>query len=288
MKRLASEARYNILGLAEAADRVHARIGRLGFGRALEQPLPHRTLHARSREVRENHPRVDGVDAYPVTILAALHGRDLGQVGDRGLGGGVNAGAPQRDHRADRGHVDDGAAPARDATRFHGPDGVLHAEKDSVAIDGHDLSPIPQRHVFHEVHVLDARVVDQDVDAAERPHGLRNDRLPLFFVGDVQAKGHGLATRLANLPHDLLCEIGIDIGHHDLRAGFRQESSTAGADAARRASHERHFSVDPERVRDPLHHKGRIRKSTEPCSTRWLLSAQIFCTTPRVPAMTWR
>ena len=63
-----------------------------------------------------------------------------------------------------RGRVDDAAPLARLHARHRGADGMEGGRQ----VDGDDLVPFLDREILHRRDELDARIVDEDVDAAER------------------------------------------------------------------------------------------------------------------------
>ena len=118
----------------------------------------------------QRRPDVAGADAVDGDAV----GRDferhrLGQAGDAVLGRDVGR-LERRGHEGmGRGRVDDAAPAARLHARHGGADGV----EGGGQIDGDDLVPLLDRELLDRRDVLDAGIVDEDVDGAERLLGLR-------------------------------------------------------------------------------------------------------------------
>ena len=107
------------------------------------------------------------------------------------LGGHVGALERRAFVRVHGTHVDDGAAAA-------GLDHFAHAgargEEGAVQVDGQHLFPLLERVVDDGTDDLDARVADQDIDAAEVGRGIGHALVDLRFAGDIHGDGKRLAA----------------------------------------------------------------------------------------------
>jgi hypothetical protein len=90
----------------------------------------------------------------------------------------------------------------------------------------------------------DARVVDEDVDAAEGVDRGLDDLVGVARLADRQRRGDGLAAGFFDLVDDVLCRTGIgpgaveacaDVAGHDARAFLRHQERNAAADAPPRS-----------------------------------------------------
>ena len=60
------------------------------------------------------------------------------------------------------------------------------------------------RHLFKRLEVVDAGVVDQDVDLAERFLRLSEKALDVFLLRNIGLDGDRFSTALANIVNDLI------------------------------------------------------------------------------------
>ena len=131
-----------------------------------------------------------------------------------------------------RADVDDAARALLAHDRQNRPHDVRHAVEVGrelpLELCGAQLLEVAEQAV--------ARVVDQDVDAAERLHRLVDRRLRLGFVGDVQLdEREVLACDVAERVADL---VEIASGRNHAVAGLQRSLGGGGADAAARARDE--------------------------------------------------
>src|SRR5207244_2758000 len=165
-----------------------------------------------------------GADA----VGAFLHVEGLGER-DHGVLGGVVAGTGQRARVAPgpRGDVDDQALLALAHRRQHRVAAIEHAGQ----VDGDDLIPAVDRNVSEvALRQVDARAVDEDVDAAMALEDRRGGLSHLGLVGDVHGDGLALAGRLELLfggGQGFLAAPRDD----DMRAGARELDRAGEADA---------------------------------------------------------
>ena len=125
-----------------------ARLGRLGD----------LLLHQR----REHVAGADGVGGD--AVLGRLQRHRLGQADEAVLGGDVGRLEGRCDQAMRGGDVDDAPPFAALHLGHHGADGVERRGQ----VDGDDRVPLGDRESLDRLHVLDAGVVDEDVDLAER------------------------------------------------------------------------------------------------------------------------
>ena len=131
-------------------------------------------------------PGIDAVDAHAVAELAGFHGGDPRHAVDRRFGARVDRDRRERDGRGDRRDVDDRAALAGRAAWAHRAECVLHAERGADDVDVAHPARVLGLDLADQRGDLDAGIVDQDVEAAERLDGRGDGLLPLRVVGDVQ------------------------------------------------------------------------------------------------------
>src|SRR5690606_3173103 len=135
-------------------------------------------------------------------------------------------------HRGDQtvhgGDVDDAAVPAGLHARQGAADGMEGGRK----VDGDDGVPLLDRERLHARHVLDAGVVDQDVDAPEARLGGGHQGLDLVGTAEVGV----MEVHLAAMHGDLCARLGdlvrcAQAVEHDAAAGLRQALGDRQADA---------------------------------------------------------
>jgi hypothetical protein len=111
------------------------------------------------------------------------------------------------------------------------------------------------RHVLERRVAQDARVVDDDVDLAERVERRLHDGLAALRRGHRVVVGHGLAAGGLDLVDDLLrCRLGAagavgrptQVVHDDEGASLRQLQGVAAAQPATGARDDRNLAVEPE------------------------------------------
>src|SRR5439155_20620981 len=164
-----------------------------------------------------------GADA----VGALLHVERLGERDHRVLGG-VVAGTGQRARVAPgpRGDVDDQAFLSLAHRRQHRVAAIEHARQ----VDGDDLVPAVDRDVPEvALRQVDARAVDEDVDAAVALEDRGGDLRHLGLVGDVHRERLALAGRLELLfggGQGFLAAPRDD----DVRAGARELDRAGEAD----------------------------------------------------------
>jgi hypothetical protein len=130
-----------------------------------------------------------------------LHSRGAGEAGDPGLGRGVVALAEVAHQPRDRAGVDDAAALA---LLFHLNGRGPRAQVGAFQMHVDDRIPDVRRQLHQGLVPEDARVVDQDVEAAEVVDRNLDDVLRPLLGGDVVEAGRRFAAQLFDLGHDLL------------------------------------------------------------------------------------
>ncbi len=190
-------------------------------------------------ERRPNEARRDSVRRH--AVLGELQRHRFREASEPVLGGHVGrleGRGPQRMRRAD---VDD----APPLARLHAGHRRPHAVKGRGEVDGDDGVPLLDGKVLDGAHVLDAGVVDEDVDAAEIALGLgdhlRDLRRPQH-VGRVEADLH--PQRLHALDR-----LGVVLGRaqavrDDVDAGLGEPQRDAEADPRRGARHDCRLALD--------------------------------------------
>jgi hypothetical protein len=117
---------------------------------------------------------------------------------------------------------------------------VLHAQEGAAEVDRHQAVPLfvgdlggrPDR-------LLDARVVEGDIQAAEPLDRRVERRLDLVTARDVAGHGERPAAGLLDHAGRLPVALRGDVGDHDTRALAREGERGGAADAARRSGDER-------------------------------------------------
>jgi hypothetical protein len=138
---------------------------------------------------RRNHAGVDGVD--PHTVRAEFQGRRPGHAGHGEFRRRVTHHAGHADQAVDGGDIHDGTGALGRHDRSDGAD----AEVDTVGVD--------RPHLVVVFGILVAqwtgrnpnpRVVDEDVQSAERLDRGRHRSRPLCFLGHIEGQGERVVT----------------------------------------------------------------------------------------------
>src|SRR5260221_1088443 len=133
-----------------------------------------------------DHAGGDGVDAD--LLRAKFVGEDASDGVDRALGSGV-------DRAVGRRQAADGGADVDDAGAFAQVlDGSLRGEQETEDVDVEDLVVVIFCEGFDGQELVDAGVVDQDVEVAEVLDGCVDEALSLSGLGHVAMDGDGFAT----------------------------------------------------------------------------------------------
>ena len=105
----------------------------------------------------------------------------LGQAGDAVLGGDISRFERRRDQRMRRRRIDD-AAPALFLHQRHGGADAVKCRRQ---IDRDDRIPFLDRKILDRRDELDAGIVDENIDRAERAFTERDHRRDLGGLGHV-------------------------------------------------------------------------------------------------------
>ena len=123
-----------------------------------------------------------GATALTRTPSAACSiGELAGDLGDRALGRAVGALRGKPDDPRDRGDVDDRAVAGGDEVRQR----LAAVDEDAAHVGGHEPVPLVVRRVDDRLEQEAARVVDDDVEAAEAAQGELDRRAGGLRVGGV-------------------------------------------------------------------------------------------------------
>jgi hypothetical protein len=184
--------------------------------------------------VGEDVARADGVGLD--VVARPLGGHRLRQQLDAALGGGVRRDRRPRGGAGERADVDDLAAAA---ARDHASRGFAADEEGGGEVGVEHALPVGEREFEHRLAVLDAGVVDEDVDghavAVEAFERARHRG----FVGNVERCAACIDTFVTQ-PCNRFVHRGLPAAvDDDLRAGLRQPTREGRADALRRAGDER-------------------------------------------------
>ena len=128
------------------------------------------------------------------------------------------------------------------ALRLHAARRFLRDEEDPLEIGVDDPVPILLRQIEEGARGGDAGIVDEDVERAERRHGLGHGRLDRSPLRDVEPDRHGGAAALADLLADARGEIDPAGRGRDPRPGARQDRGEVASETARGARHQRRFT----------------------------------------------
>ncbi len=111
-----------------------------------------------------------------------------------------------------------------------------------VEVDVHDLLPLLERQVLErDAGGADARVVEQEVEAAERLLRAREERPDRLRVGDVGGDDERPRFADACLRIDLLQRLLAAPGERDVPPFTQERERDRLADAPSRARHDRHL-----------------------------------------------
>ena len=133
---------------------------------------------------------VEGVDAN--ALGAELKREHAGDDVDRTLGGGVDGAAGRRDAADQRADVDDAAALGEVLDRG------LRDQQEPENVDVELLVEVLGGDGFEGAELVDAGVVDQDVELAVGLDGGVDDGLRVGGLGDVAFDGYGFAAGLGD------------------------------------------------------------------------------------------
>ncbi len=135
-----------------------------------------------------------GVDSD--AVLPELEGRRFRHAADGPFARCITDHALDAFEPGVRGNIHDRAAPGLP----HHADDRAHPEKDADLVHVHDGEIVGEAVVLEVARPHDARVVDQDVEAAEAGPCLGDGVGPVLFAGDVEVH---ISSRLTDLRRDL-------------------------------------------------------------------------------------
>src|SRR5438128_6593496 len=218
--------------LVEHLARRHALEGGIRLGQVGGELLP---------EVGPEHTRTDRV--HGDAVGRQLLGDDAREGDHAHLRHAVGRHRRRRDRPSDRGDVHDAARLALDEVRRD----RLAREKDRLRVDREGAVPVFLG-IVRERHARrtgGARVVDEDVDLAERLARAVDHRLDVGGAGDVGLHREDLAAQALDLAGDLLGVQHLDVRNGDVGAFARQRQHDATADPATAARHNRDLAGEP-------------------------------------------
>ena len=161
---------------------------------------------ARVQRVDTNLPRAE-----------LLRERDRQGV-DGGLGGAVHRSAADGHRSDDRADVDN-----RSAGRVEMPDGFLRGEQQSQHVEVEEFVKVLGRDRVERQKLIEARVVDQDVERAKRRDTLCKQTLDVVGPRDVGLDGDGLAPLFSNTLDDGFgAGLATGVVDHDRRSLGRE------------------------------------------------------------------
>ena len=210
-------------------------LGAVGLAHAVAA-IDHRRVH---------RPGADAVDAD--VVLAVVDRHRLGEPDHRGLRDGVGREAA-RPQRRDRRDVDDRAALGG---LDHRRDRVLGEQEHRLDVDLHDAAVFVGLLVDHAAAAADADIVVEEVEPAPVIDRGIDQPLAVGFLGGVAGLGDGGAALGLDHLDGALGQLQVEVRHHDLGAGARQQDrgGAAVADAVAvgaAARHDRHLARQAE------------------------------------------
>ena len=110
---------------------------------------------------------------------------------------------------------------------------MLAGEERPLQVDGEDVVPQRLGRLFQRGPRKDARIIHQDVQPAEFPHGVVDESLAVALVGDISPEVAGLGAVLNKLSHRALSPLLMARGDDDLSALPGQATRYTEADAGR-------------------------------------------------------
>src|SRR5919106_1294399 len=198
----------DVLDLADPLVRHELHEVGIGLGRAPGGGVDRRADRARAHAVDPDAVRRD------------LLGDRLHHQHHAAFGGRVIDVARPRDDLVHRADADDLAGGAGDlgahAAALELLDRLAGAQELAGEVDPDHRVPLLERHLLEGRVLLQAGVVDQDVDRAEFSQHLGKHRLDLVLLADVSLMGVGVAALVADLGHDLLGRLALGgvVDHH--------------------------------------------------------------------------
>jgi hypothetical protein len=190
--------------------------------------------------------RVEGAGAERVDVDALVgpfEGHGARQLHQTAFGGVVGRPAGHGDEALDTAHVDDAAPAALDHLRRHGAADQERAGE----VGGHHLLPFRLAELQRRLANVDAGVVDQDVDVAERGDGLLHHRRHRSVIGDVGFDGERPVAILRAHTVRRGLRLGVvPAGEDDVGPGAGERAGHRFAQPLAAAGDERHAAIQPE------------------------------------------
>src|SRR5581483_10591898 len=151
--------------------------------------------------------------------------------------------APQAAHRS---NIDDLPALLLEHDLPHG----LRAKKRTREVGFDHLVPVLQLHVLNRRAPRGARVVDQNVDAAELRDYIVRKLLHVGGIFYVATEGERLDPELLKLSGSLLASLFFPRAEHDVRAHFSETLGHLPSQANRAAGDDRHAPAEIKKLFD--------------------------------------
>ncbi len=134
--------------------------------------------------------------------------------------------------------------------RHHGLARGLTKQKRASQVGGENFVPLLQRHIFHRSPPRYARVVDQNVDAAELRQRRVHDFLNRSLVFDIACQKQAPARRTAQRFRRFLAAFLLAGAEYEVRTHFRQALGHLPAQSHRAAGNNGHASGQVEKLFD--------------------------------------
>lgn len=200
---------------------------------ALAEPGDHRGVHYAGGDRRD-----------PDVVPSVLERRHPGQAEPAVVADDIRAELGERLEPALRADVNDHTPAAVAGLGEHLPEFVLDAEELPGRVRVEDVAPRGFRHLVQAgVAVLDASVVERDVEPAVLGHRSSNERLDLFLDADVGVVVRQVAAIGPHVSLDLLAEFLAAAVEYDLRPLHREGAGGRLTNAARAAGDEHDLTL---------------------------------------------
>ena len=188
---------------------------------------------------------VSGRYAVDLDVVGTqFDGHGFGKLDHSALGGAVDAGLGEADVAAQGAYIDDLAA----ALFFHDPGNLLTDKEDTLQVDRGDEVVVLFRDFCVGFDVLNAGVVDQDIDPTVGVQNLLRHVPDAVLFCHIHPEGAGFEALGADVCRRLLHLFKLDVRTGDLTSGFCKNVSIALAETGSRSSHQNDLAGDIKQI----------------------------------------